>query len=176
MMPLLNIEFGGRRTRLPLAGVVLLIAASLLLTVSGDLLWHAYRDEAHAREDFERVAQRAPVKKRPKTVNPTPADTAARKQGQAVMRELTAPWQNLLSIVEDYPAHDVALIGIDQNPLQSQIRITAEAKDFDAMVAYLKYLQTSALLREAVLNGHLIETNEPGTPVRFEITAVWRRS
>jgi hypothetical protein len=44
------------------------------------------------------------------------------------------------------------------------------------MIAYLKYLQSSALLREAVLNGHLIETNEPGTPVRFEITAVWRRS
>jgi Tfp pilus assembly protein PilN len=176
MMPSINIDFGGRRARLPLAGVVLLIAASLLLMMSGELLWRAYQDEARAQENFERTAQRDIVKKRPQTVAPTPADTLARKQGQAVMRELTAPWQNLLSIVEDYPAHDVALIGIDQNPAQSQIRITAEAKDFDAMIAYLKYLQSSALLREAVLNGHLIETNEPGTPVRFEITAVWRRS
>jgi Tfp pilus assembly protein PilN len=108
-------------------------------------------------------------------VAPTAAAKLAEKQSQAVMRELTVPWQNLLSIVEDYPAHDVALIGIDQNPAQSQIRITAEAKDFDAMIAYLKYLQGSVLLREAVLSGHLVETNVPGTPVRFQIAAVWRK-
>jgi hypothetical protein len=31
-------------------------------------------------------------------------------------------------------------------------------------------------LREAELNDHLIETNVPGNPVRFQITAVWRKS
>ena len=33
----------------------------------------------------------------------------------------------------------------------------------------------SALLREAVLNTHLIETTVPGVPVRFQVTAVWRK-
>jgi Tfp pilus assembly protein PilN len=107
---------------------------------------------------------------------PTAAVKLAEKQSQSVLRELTVPWQDLFSIVEDYPDHDVALIGIDQNPVQSQIRITAEAKNFEAMIAYLKYLQRSVLLREAELNDHLIETNVPGNPVRFQITAVWRKS
>jgi hypothetical protein len=43
------------------------------------------------------------------------------------------------------------------------------------MIAYLKYLQSSALLREAVLNAHLVETNVPGTPIRFQVAAVWRK-
>jgi hypothetical protein len=42
------------------------------------------------------------------------------------------------------------------------------------MIAYLKYLQSSAL-REAVLNAHLVETNVPGTPIRFQVAAVWRK-
>ena len=107
---------------------------------------------------------------------PAAAARLAEKQSQAVLRELTVPWQTLFSIVEDYPGHDVALIGIDQNPAQGQIRITAEAKDPDAMIAYLKYLQTSVVLREATLNGHLVEENVAGKPVRFQITAVWRKS
>ena len=127
------------------------------------------------RTELEAVAHKDPGKKRSMKVAPTPAVELAAKQSQAVMRELTVPWQNLLSIVEGYPAHDVALIGIDQNPAQGQIRITAEAKDFDAMIAYMKYLQGSALLREAVLNTHLVETTVPGTPVRFQIAAVWRK-
>jgi hypothetical protein len=44
------------------------------------------------------------------------------------------------------------------------------------MIAYLKYLQRSVLLREAVLNSHLVETNVAGTPVRFQITATWKTS
>ena len=36
--------------------------------------------------------------------------------------------------------------------------------------------RASELLREAALNSHLIETNVPGTPVRFQITAVWKKS
>ncbi|EGD00323.1 hypothetical protein B1M_32172, partial [Burkholderia sp. TJI49] len=32
------------------------------------------------------------------------------------------------------------------------------------------------VLREATLNGHLVEENVAGRPVRFQITAVWRKS
>ena len=175
MMPRLTIDFDRRRTSQPPAGVMLLIVAGVLLSLSGEGLWRAYQNNDRARTEFEAVAHKDPGKKRSMKVVPTPAAELAAKQSQAVMRELTVPWQNLLSIVEGYPVHDVALIGIDQNPAQGQIRITAEARDFDAMIAYLKYLQGSALLREAVLNTHLVETTVPGTPVRFQIAAVWRK-
>lgn len=176
MMPRPHIDFGARRSLTAPAGWVLLVVASLALAMSGAQLWRAWErnESAQAQQD---AARRQTLSLRPRAARPvTPADRLAGKQGQAVLRELTVPWQDLLPIVEDYAAHDVALIGIDQNPAQSQIRITAEAKDFDAMIAYLKYLQASALLRQAVLDAHLIETKVPGAPIRFQITAVWGKS
>ncbi|MDW3685655.1 hypothetical protein RA280_28745 [Cupriavidus sp. CV2] len=175
MMPPLKIDFSRRPATLAPSGVVLLMLAGLMLLLSARALWLVYQDNDRARTQFEIAAREETSSKHlPKTA-PTPAAKLAEKQGEAILRELTVPWQSLLSIVEDYPARDVALIGIDQSPAQSQIRITAEAKDVDGMIAYLKYLQGSVLLHEAVLSGHLIETNVPGTPVRFQIVAVWRK-
>jgi hypothetical protein len=176
MNPRLDIDFARNRPRIAQAGLAALCVATLVLIASGMSLWRAYDandrvqervDEAHRRSFATKHRVKAPV---------TPAAMHAEKQNLAVLRELTVPWQDLFSIVEDCPVHDVALIGIDQNPVQSQIRITAEAKDFDGMIAYLRYLQSSKLLREAVLNDHEIEANVPGTPVRFQVTAVWSRS
>jgi Tfp pilus assembly protein PilN len=176
MMPRLDIDFSRRRARLAPAGVLLLCGASVLLLASGERLWHAYDENDRVQSEQEAQRHRMLAKSHAASVQQTPAARLAESQSLAVLRELTVPWQDLLSIVEDYPDHDVALIGIDQSPAQSQIRITAEAKNFDAMIAYLRYLQASVLLREAVLNDHLVETNVPGTPVRFQITAVWRKS
>ncbi|HEV3105144.1 MAG TPA: hypothetical protein VGZ01_05600 [Trinickia sp.] len=178
MMPRLHIDFGRRRAPLPVTGTILLCAALALIVASGWRLMRAYGENDRLQAQLDVVQMRVlsaqhPAKPKPKM---TPGAMVAEKQNQAVLRELTVPWQELFSIVEDYTDHDVALIGIDQNPAQSQIRITAEAKNFDAMIAYLKYLQSSVLLREAVLNDHVIETNVPGKPVRFQITAAWRKS
>jgi Tfp pilus assembly protein PilN len=176
MIPRLHIDFSQRRARPATSGMILLCAAAVLLLASGARLWHAYGENDRAQAALEALRQQTLATRHVTKAPPTPAVKLAEKQSQSILRELTVPWQDLFSIVEDYPDHDVALIGIDQNPAQSQIRITAEAKDFDAMIAYLKYLQASLLLREAVLNDHLIETNVPGKPVRFQITAVWRKS
>ncbi|MFM0131274.1 hypothetical protein [Paraburkholderia sediminicola] len=176
MIPRLDLDFSRRRAPAATGGVILLCAAAVLLLASGARLWHAYAENDRVQAQLEAVRQQAMANRHVARAPLTPAARLAEKQSQLVLRELTVPWQDLFSIVEDYPDHDVALIGIDQNPAQSQIRITAEAKNFDAMIAYLKYLQSSVLLREAVLNDHLIETNVPGKPVRFQITAVWRKS
>ncbi|MBN3762254.1 hypothetical protein [Burkholderia sp. Ac-20365] len=172
----LDIDFARSGRRIAPAGLVVLGIAIVLLLASAVRLWQAYDDNDRAQEQMEQVRHRLFAKSHRAVKPATPAAMHAEKQSLAVLRELTVPWQDLLSILEDYPAHDVALIGIDHNPVQSQIRITAEAKNFDAMIAYLRYLQSSKLLREAILNDHEIENNVPGTPVRFQITAVWSRS
>lgn len=174
MMPRLRIDFASRRGNPVPAGVLLLVVAGMLLAVSAERLWRAQQSNERARDVLETAVRRENVKAPRLAVSPTPQAKQAERQSRAVLRELTVPWQALLAIVEDYPGKDVALIGIDQNPVQNQIRITAEAKDLDGMVAYLKYLQDSALLGQAVLSAHLIENNVPGTPVRFQIAATWR--
>ena len=172
----LDIEFARNRPRIAPAGLVLLCVALALMLVSGVRLWQVYDENDHVKTLVDEERHRSFAKSHPVKVQPTPAAMLAEKQSFAVLRELTVPWQDLLSIVEDYPEHDVALIGIDQNPVQSQIRITAEARNFDAVISYLRYLQSGRLLREAVLNDHQIEANVPGTPVRFQVTAVRSRS
>ncbi|TKC89490.1 hypothetical protein FAZ69_11205 [Trinickia terrae] len=176
MMQIPDIDFCRRRVRTETSGMILLCAAALLLIACGGRLWHAYAENDRAQAQAEAVQHRTLAQRHAVKPPPTPAARLAEKQSQSILRELTVPWQDLFSIVEDYPDHDVALIGIDQNPAQGQIRITAEAKNLDEMIAYLKYLQSSVLLREAVLNAHLVENNVPGKPVRFLITAVWRKS
>lgn len=175
MMPDLQIDFGLRRQRPARVGLALLCIALALALAAVVRLWFA--QEARDRQDAALDVQRRAtfVKSRHPEAAPTAAQKLVQTQGAAVLRELTVPWQDLLSIVEDYRNHDVALIGIDQNPALSQIRITAEAKSLDAMVAYLRYLQSSVLLRQAVLTEHQFETNVPGNPVRFQVTAVWSK-
>jgi Tfp pilus assembly protein PilN len=176
MIQRLDIDFARRPPRFAPAGLIVLCIAVCALLASGVKLWQARDDNEQTQERLDEARHRLFSRAHPVKAQSTPATMLAEKQGLAVLRELTVPWQDLLSIVEDYPDHDVALIGIDQNPVQSQIRITAEAKNFDAMIAYLRYLQSSKLLREAVLNDHEIEANVPGAPVRFQVTAVWSRS
>lgn len=172
----LDIDFCRRRARIGVSGAILLGVAALLWGACAVRLWHAYAENDRIRDALALVQHRTFAQQHVVKPPPSAAARLEEKQSQAVLRELTVPWQTLFSIVEDYPGHDVALIGIDQNPAQGQIRITAEAKDPDAMIAYLKYLQTSDVLREATLNGHLVEENVAGKPVRFQITAVWRKS
>lgn len=176
MMPLLTLDFGRRRVRQPRSGVALALVAVLAALFAGEVLWQAYRANERAHDTFAASERRhAPAQPRRDAAASTPAARQQAKAISAVFNEITVPWQDLLAVVEGYREHDVALIGIDQNPAQKQIRVTAEAKDFDAMIRYLKYLQGSALLREAVLNTHLVETTTPGVPVRFQITAIWRK-
>jgi Tfp pilus assembly protein PilN len=175
MMPRLTIDFARRGARVPRAGVALAVVAALSMLLVGDALWRAYRDNDEAHAALAAASHRTPAPPHRDLAASTPAARLQAKQVRAVLSELTVPWQSLLSIVEEYRERNVALIGIDQSPAQGQIRITAEASDFDAMIRYLKYLQRSALLREAVLNTHLVETQTPGVPVRFQITAIWRK-
>lgn len=176
MMPLLTLDFARRGRRNPTAGVALAIVAVLGALIASDMVWRAYRANEWAHDAFSVSAHRhASVQPRRDVAASAPAARQQAKEIAAVFNEITVPWQDLLAVVEGYGERDVALIGIDQSPTQGQIRIAAEAKDFDAMIRYLKYLQASALLREAVLNTHLIETTTPGVPVRFQITAIWRK-
>jgi Tfp pilus assembly protein PilN len=173
MMPSLDIDFSRARPAPARTGLVLLGAGLLLLGASAYAFWQVSSAHAAARSAYAQATYRPPVKKH-RVTPPSPALQQAEKQNQAIRDELTVPWQSLLALVENSPVRQVALIGIDQEPGQRQLHITAEAKDTAAMLDYLHYLQQSSLLREALLNEHLVETRTPGTPVRFQITAIWR--
>ncbi len=95
------------------------------------------------------------------------------KQANSVLGMLTLPWDDLFNDIEASTKDRVALLSITPDPEKRLIRITAEAKDFDAMIAYIRLLQSRSSFADVYLTSHHVEQRMPETPVRFSLTASW---
>lgn len=113
-------------------------------------------------------AARTPVKTRPDV-----RELALAREARRVAVDLTTPWESLLSSLGSVPALDVALLSIEPSAAKRAVRLTAEARDAHAMLAYLAALQHEPRLSSVMLVSHQIEQQAPGTPVRFQVQATW---
>jgi Tfp pilus assembly protein PilN len=155
--------------RVALAVGLLLLAAALLQMATA---WRARSQEAMllgavdtGSADGAR-AKRAPAK--------TDAAALAKlRSAQSVARHLTTPWVDLLASLESAPQEAVALMSFEPSAAKQTVRLTAEAKDAKAMLAYLQALQHDARLASVVLTSHQVQAQAPGTPLRFQIQAGW---
>lgn len=95
------------------------------------------------------------------------------RQARAVAQQLGMPWDELFRTVEAVDAPTVALLGIESTADRRRIQISAEAKDFDAMVRYIRALEARALFADVLLNSHQIQQQDPQRPVRFTLSATW---
>jgi len=101
-----------------------------------------------------------------------PAVVAARQQ----LEKAKLPWDNLFSALESADQTDVALLAIAPEPMRQQVRIHAEARNFDAMLAFQRHLQMNTGLTQVVLTDHTVVKDSPEKPVRFHIIANWGMS
>ncbi|HZV65151.1 MAG TPA: PilN domain-containing protein, partial [Telluria sp.] len=53
------------------------------------------------------------------------------------------------------------------------MRITAEAKTSDDMIAYVEQLKQQELFAAVVLTRHEINDQDPNKPIRFQLDAQW---
>ena len=101
-----------------------------------------------------------------------PAVVAARQ----AMEKAKLPWDNLFSALESADQADVALLAIVPEPLRLQVKIHAEARNFDAMLAFQRHLQVNTNLTQVVLTDHTVVKDSPEKPVRFHLVANWGMS
>jgi len=94
------------------------------------------------------------------------------KAANQVARELQVPWAELLAALEAVPNPEVALLGVEPSAQRKVVRITAEAKNSVAMLDYLEALQARKF-SDVWLASHAIQTQTPGTPVRFVVQLKW---
>lgn len=90
-----------------------------------------------------------------------------------VIEQLDAPWHVLFAAIESTYEEDVTLLGIEPEPERREVRLLLESKDTQAMLAYLRQLRASPVLREVWLVNHQINALDPLRPVRFSISARW---
>lgn len=95
------------------------------------------------------------------------------QRANEVVDRLAAPWDALFKAVESAGSEDVALLGIQPDPEKRLVKIDAEAKDFSAMLEYVKRLAREDVLDSVHIVSHQINQQDPQKPVRFVAIASW---
>lgn len=170
----LDLDF--QRKSLPLSGsgIVVLLVAMLL----GGKLFVDFRDMSTELERGEaKLArlERLTGYKAPRIDKKDNGDahSVETKRANEVISQLTLPWDQLFSAVEDAADKDVALLSIQPDRRKGMVTIGGEAKDIAAMLDYMRRLGDEKPLKGVALLSHQIQLNDPQKPVRFNLSAKW---
>jgi Tfp pilus assembly protein PilN len=117
-----------------------------------------------------------------RTVVPVAAPAAARPRVpeaqaaavNAAVLQLNLPWRALHDAVQAGTPANIALLALEPDARKSTVRITAEAKSSDDMIAYVEQLQKSEWFNGVLLSRHEINEQDPNRPIRFQLDAQWR--
>lgn len=89
-----------------------------------------------------------------------------------VAAQLNLPWELLFSVLEANE-HDVALLSVEPEVRKREVVIAGEARNFEEMLAYVRYLQAQPVFSGIALQTHQINQQDRDKPVRFKLTAGW---
>lgn len=170
----LELDFQPRRTALA-AWALLGLGASLL---AGVIVLTQGFDQQQADLDHQVDVLERQLGKRPEhTSTLTPAQSREQTEKLAQMRsvsqQLQRPWERLFNMLEAMPQDDVALLTLTPDARKGQVRISAEARDLEAMLTFHKALEASGELRDVSLLNHEIMAKQAEHPVQFNLSATW---
>jgi hypothetical protein len=147
---------------------VLVLALSLAL--AGEL---AVR-YGNARQEVVRLEAQAGLiapERRPVRALPKERLEEQAKAAEAVVRQLTLPWGGLIGALEQAATRDVAILQLQPDAEQRLLKLTAEARNRDAMFEYLRRLSAARELGEVHLVSHQVQRDDPQQPIQFSVQA-----
>ena len=95
------------------------------------------------------------------------------KEANEVLAQLTLPWDTLFKDIDSAQKDQVALLAIEPDAAKRVIKIMGEAKDLDAMLGYIRFLQKKESLTGVYLQSHHVDQQTAEKPVRFALLASW---
>lgn len=124
-----------------------------------------------AEARLERLAKRGKIK----PTEPVDAEQMQQdiRQANDILQQLSLPWDALFEAVEVERDLKVALLSIQPNVDKRVVRISGEAKSFEALLAYMTYLEQGKTLGQVYLTSHEVRTQDAEKPVRFTLLANW---
>jgi hypothetical protein len=96
------------------------------------------------------------------------------KQANQVVRQLGLPWNALFHAVESSAGKEIALLSLEPDVPKGTVKIGGEAKDFDALLKYVKELSAREVFAGVMLQNHQILREIAEKPVRFSLVAQWK--
>jgi Tfp pilus assembly protein PilN len=91
----------------------------------------------------------------------------------AAVLQLNLPWRALRDAVREATPAGVALLALEPDARRRSLRITAEAKDSDAMLDYVAALGRGGWFGAVHVARHEIDERHPQRPLRFQVDAAW---
>ena len=148
--------------------------ALVLYMVSGGL---RYREELDAIAGLRAQAQVSTAQAQAQKRQAAPARAVPEAQANAVnaaVQQLNLPWRGLHDAIQAATPASVALLALEPDAKKNSVRITAEAKSSDEMIAYVARLQEVDWFGAVALVRHEINEQDPNRPLRFQIDAQWK--
>ncbi|MDE1194360.1 pilus assembly protein [Pseudomonas sp. Bc-h] len=177
-MRALDLEFQPQRRGSKLGWT--LLSLGLVLSVSVATGAHVIGEEIHEQQGRLGHAQ----KKMQVHTGPVAGLTPAQQREQEVrlteMKQISAqlrrPWERLFAALETLRGKDIALLSLSPDARKGQVRISAEARDLEAMLTFHRQLEDSPELSDVSLVNHEIVANSPQKPILFNLLATWEVS
>jgi hypothetical protein len=166
-LPRLELDYVTAPRRSRALGLLLLV----LSLVTAGVLVERYRTVSQALQQIEAAqALLGPERLALRARSPARLDEEA-KQVEAVLRQLALPWGAIIESVEDATSADVALLQLQPDAQQRQLRLGAEARTPQAMLEYLQRLAAARALSDVHVVSHQVQVEDPQHPVRFTVQA-----
>lgn len=93
------------------------------------------------------------------------------KNAEAVVRQLALPWATLIHALEQAAIKEVAILQLQPDAQQRLLKITAEARNDEAMLEYLRRLAAAKALSRVHLLSHQVHTDDPQRAIQFSVQA-----
>jgi Tfp pilus assembly protein PilN len=91
-----------------------------------------------------------------------------------VLRQLNLPWDAMFKALESSGSRTVALLSLEPNTEKGTIKISGEAKNFTAMLDYVRQLGQRDVFSNVYLQNHQVQQDDPEKPIRFSLLAAWK--
>lgn len=152
-------------------GLVLLLVA---LAVAADL-GYRYREARTALARTESIRRLLPDERKTPPVIPKARLDEYMKGVQNVVHQLALPWPALVAAFEGAASAQVAVLQLQPEAREGVLRVTAEARDREAMLDYLRSLVAASGLSDVHLLDHQVKEDDPQRPILFTARGLMRR-
>lgn len=159
--------------RAPYAWSAIAAALALVAPLATSALHYREELREHERRVEQVEARTRAEAPRPKAP-PAPVPAAQAGAVNAAVLQLNLPWRGLHDAVQAATPPTVALLALEPDAKKRSLRITAEAKGSDDMIAYVEALQRLDWFDAVALARHEINEQDPNRPIRFQVDAQWR--
>ena len=95
------------------------------------------------------------------------------KEANEVIMQMSLPWNELFSALEEANSNNIALLGIEPDARNRLVRVSGEAKNSEALFAYLRSLQAIKSMSGVYLKSQQVQERNREKPIRFTLDASW---